>query len=380
MKRSRRPIVHPLAPLFWRAVESIALSLAPDTVRGYRAATRHFLNYLGAQHPEVSSLDQLRRDPHILGWLSSLRSETPPLVLAAYVNKLIRLRRIFEELAWLQQIPDLAHLLRREDSPRAEKCLPRPFTSLQDQLIQKELLRRNDLASNVMLLLRHTGMRIGECVDLPCDCLRSTGTDQWAIHVPLGKTKTERMVPVDAFVREIVQRLRFLRSLDPFPADGLLLARPRGKEMLTRELRRFLREIATAVGICTRIVPHQFRHTYATEMLLAGVTLPTLMKLLGHSSADMTMRYLRITLPDLQREFHLARSQPRHLAPQPKSPSASVRADLPGLVESLRTSQHVLEMFRRTLPDGLHRRCLDRLANRLTKIVAAALELAPPEK
>ena len=66
----------------------------------------------------------------------------PSLVLAAYVNKLIRLRRIFEELAWLQQIPDLVHLLRREDTPRAEKCLPRAFTSLQDQLIQQELLAR----------------------------------------------------------------------------------------------------------------------------------------------------------------------------------------------------------------------------------------------
>ena len=380
MKRSRRPIVHPLAPLFWRAVESIALSLAPDTVRGYRAATRHFLNYLGVHYPEVSALDQLRRDPHILDWLSFLRSETPPLVLAAYVNKLIRLRRIFEELAWIHQIPDLVNLLRREDMPRAEKCLPRAFTSLQDQLIQQELLRRNDLASNVMLLLRHTGMRIGECVDLPCDCLRSTGPDQWAIHVPLGKTKTERMVPVDSFVREIVHRLRFLRSLDPFPADGLLLARPRGKEMLTRELRRYLCEIAVAAGICTRIVPHQFRHTYATEMTLAGVTLPSLMKLLGHSSADMTMRYLKITLPDVQREFHLARSQPRHLAPQPKAPVATVGADLPGLLASLRTSQHVLEMFRRTRPDGRPRRCLGRLSNRLNKIVAEALNLAPPEK
>jgi site-specific recombinase XerD len=300
--------------------------------------------------------------------------------LAAYVNKLIRLRRIFEELAWLQQIPDLVHLLRREDSPRAEKCLPRAFTSLQDQLIQQELSRRNDLPGNVMLLLRHTGMRIGECVDLPCDCLRSTGPGQWAILVPLGKTRTERMVPVDSFVREIVQRLRFLRTLDPFPADGLLLARPRGKEMLTRELRRYLREIVAAVGICTRIVPHQFRHTYATEMLLAGVTMPNLMKLLGHSSADMTMRYLKITLPDLQREFHLARSQPRHLAPQPRSPAATVSADLPGVVESLRTSQHVLEMFRRTLPDGRPRRRLERLANRLTKIITAARKLAPPEK
>jgi integrase len=380
MTRSRKPICHPMAPLFWRAVESIATSLVPDTVRSYRAATRHFLRYLGGKYPEVVTLDQLRRDPHILGWLSCLQAETPPLVLAAYVNKLIRLRRIFEELAWLQGIPDLEHLLRREDSPRVEKRLPRPLTSLQDQLLQAELSTRNDVASNVMLLLRHTGMRIGECADLSCECLHSIGPDQWAIHVPVGKMKTERMVPVDAFVCEVVRRLRFLRSLDPVPADGLLLARPQGKEALVRGLRGYLREVVAAAGIEARIVPHQFRHTYASEMLRAGVTLPSLMKLLGHSSADMTMRYLRITLPDLQREFHLARSQPRHLAPQPNSPSTSVRADLPGFIQSLRASQHVLEIFRRTLPDGFQRHQLERIANRLTKIISQARTLGTPKK
>ena len=43
------------------------------------------------------------------------------------------------------------------------------------------------------------------------------------------------------------------------------------------------------------------------------------MKLLGHTSPEMTMRYLEVALTDLQREFDLARSQPRHLAPQPKT-------------------------------------------------------------
>jgi hypothetical protein len=36
------------------------------------------------------------------------------------------------------------------------------------------------------------------------------------------------------------------------------------------------------------------RHTYATFMLRAGVSFPGIMKLLGHSSPDMTMRYLGI--------------------------------------------------------------------------------------
>ena len=44
--------------------------------------------------------------------------------------------------------------------------MPRPLTPEQDQLIQQELLRRNDFCSNVLLLIRHTGMRIGECIDL----------------------------------------------------------------------------------------------------------------------------------------------------------------------------------------------------------------------
>jgi len=91
------------------------------------------------------------------------------------------------------------------------------------------------------------------------------------------------------------------------------------------------------------------------------------------------MRYLGIALPDLQREYQQARSQPRHLVPQPK-PSNSARADLPGLIEALRAAQHILEMFRRTLPEGTSRRRLGRLANRLTKIVCQAGSLETPDK
>ena len=68
-------------------------------------------------------------------------------------------------------------------------------------MLQQELLRRNDLGSNFFLPIRHTGMRIGEAVDLAFDCLHTPGPDQWTILVPLGKLKTERMVPIDSFTR-----------------------------------------------------------------------------------------------------------------------------------------------------------------------------------
>ena len=374
----RPPLQHPLAPLFARAINSFSAALNPESIRHYHGTARNFLSYLGAHHPGVNRLDQLRRDPHILGWMSGLRSQVPPLVTASYMGRLIALRPILNELAWSEQLPELAHLIRREDIPRRPQRCPRPLTPEQDQLLQQEFLRRNDLGGNVFLLIRHTGMRIGECADLSYDCLRSTGPDQWAIHVPLGKLKTERMVPVDSFVCELVQRLRFFRFLDPQPADGRLLARPPAKTTLVRRLRDYLHEVCHSLGLSTRIVPHQLRHTYATEMLRAGVTFPALMKLLGHTSADMTMQYLDVALQDLQREFRLAREKPRHLVPQPRVPSASVRAGLDGLIDSLLATQHVLEMFRRALPDGASRRRLDRLSNRLTKIVLETRKLRTP--
>lgn len=376
----RRPTpfpIHPLTRFFRTAAESVTASMGNDSARSYRRTVRHFLSYLAAQHPAVRSLDQLRRDPHILGWLTLLRSHHPPLANQTRAVYVIYLRRMLEELAWTEQLPALAHLLGRDDVPRKEHHLPRPLTAEQDQLVQQELQRRNDLASNALLLLRHTGMRIGECVNLSFDCLRTLGPGQWAIHVPIGKLKTERWVPVDSTVCEVVNRLRSLRPPDTPSTNRFLLVRPRSRYSVTRMLRTALRDIVKAVGITNRIVPHQFRHSYGTEMLRAGVSFAAVMKLLGHKSPHMTMEYLEVTQQDLQREFQLARSQPRHVAPPPKTPLVT-RAGIDGVVDSLLASQHILEMFRRTLPTGTSRTRIGRLSNRLTKIVAVVRKLNIP--
>ena len=379
MNRTSPPFLsHPLAPLFDRAVDSLCAALSPDSQRHYCGTVRNFLSYLGTNYPEVNSLEQLQREPHLLGWMSRLRSQTPPLATSSFINRLITLRPLFIELAWIQQLPQLTRLIRREDIPHPPQRLARPLTAQQDQLLQQEFIKRNDPGGNAFLLIRHTGMRIGECADLSFDCLRSTGPHECAIHVPLGKLKTERMVPVDAFVVTVIQRLRFYRFLDPHPPDGRLLARRSTKNALIRQLRNYLHHVCHSVGIAIRIVPHQLRHTYATEMLRSGVSFPVLMKLLGHTTPDMTMLYIEVALTDLQREFQQARSKPRHLVPHPKTSFALIRTGLEGVIDSLQATQHALEMFRRALPIGAERSCLDRLSNRLAKIFTEASKLRTP--
>jgi hypothetical protein len=49
-----------------------------------------------------------------------------------------------------------------------------------------------------------------------------------------------------------------------------------------------------------------------------------------------------------------------------------------GAIDSLLAAQHVLEMFRRALTQGPSGGCLDRLSNRLTRILSEARKLRTP--
>ena len=72
------PIQHPLAVLFQSAAQSLTTSLNQETIRFYHCTIRNFLNFLGAQYPQLQSLQQLRRDPHILAWFTSLAFPPAP--------------------------------------------------------------------------------------------------------------------------------------------------------------------------------------------------------------------------------------------------------------------------------------------------------------
>jgi hypothetical protein len=72
-----------------------------------------------------------------------------------------------------------------------------------------------------------------------------------------------------------------------------------------------------------------------------------------------------------------ARSQPSHLAPQPKAPNSSPRGGLDGVIDSLLFAQHAIEMLGRSRPNGAPKHRLDQLANRLTQILAENLQTQP---
>ena len=119
-------------------------------------------------------------------------------------------------------------------------------------------------------------------------------------------------------------------------------------------------------------------------MIRLGVSLPALMKLLGHKDIRMTMRYVQVTQNDLQCEFHPARHNAlhHHDVPQLAAPQnlPLATADLPGIRLSITATRHLLEMYRRQLHSEPVRRCLQRLDKRLLTIDSELERLVDEQK
>jgi len=51
-------------------LDIIATTLQPGTVRTYKGSTKTFVNFLMLNYPEVTKFSDIKRSPHIEGWLS----------------------------------------------------------------------------------------------------------------------------------------------------------------------------------------------------------------------------------------------------------------------------------------------------------------------
>jgi len=70
------------------------------------------------------------------------------------------------------------------------------------------------------------------------------------------------------------------------------------------------------------VTPHQLRHTYATALVNAGVSLQSLMALLGHVSVEMSLRYRKLFDATVRTEYERALTLAKdHLAILPTGPT-----------------------------------------------------------
>ena len=125
-----------------------------------------------------------------------------------------------------------------------------------------------------------------------------------------GKGNKLRFLPL---APETVQLLDHYRLLER-PKVGTtalfisLKGRARGIRMTLPGLRSLFRHHRKCTGI-KLANPHRFRHTFASDMVRAGISLPALKQLMGHSDIQTTLRYVQITPQDVYLQYTHAVAQ-----------------------------------------------------------------------
>jgi len=192
-------------------------------------------------------------------------------------------------------------LLRSNDFPKLPLYLPRPLPPDVDRILQKRLRSSRDRLQLGLLLMRNTGLRIGELRTLHHRCVRIDPRGNHFLKVPLGKLDSERLVPLDPPTLRLLRRLQRLGK-----GHRQFLFERNGKPIRFEHFNVALKAACRGLSTPEPITSHRLRHTYATTLLAGGMSLVALMRLLGHRDYRMTLRYAAITDETVLTEFNNA--------------------------------------------------------------------------
>ena len=315
----------PLPPHAQRFLDLLKPTHKLATVRGHQTSLRQFHIWLNAQHCSLTDIDRSR----IEDWLSWLH--TRGLAAASRVGTIQHVRAYLEWLDEQGALTAPSTLLRSSDLPKLPQYLPRPVSADVDVELQRRFKSSGSTYQLGLLLMRRTGLRIGELIALPFQCVISDPAGRTLLKVPLGKLATERLVPLDPLTAKLVARVQRNGSRK----RSLLLVNASGRKTSYYHYREALKKACSGLSFQEPMTTHRLRHTYATQLLSAGMNLPSVMRLLGHTDYRMTLRYAAITDSTVFNEFesalqHNARRYPMVPVAAPRT-TDPVRA-LPDLV------------------------------------------------
>ena len=143
------------------------------------------------------------------------------------------------------------------------------------------------LLLDIAVVMVETGMRPGEVC-----CLQATDVDliQASVRVREGKTVfATRHIPLTHRALEVlVNRVKESKTEWLFPS-------PFEPEKPVTEVRNAHEAAVRRSGVTPYFRLYDLRHTALSRMAMAGIDLPTLRELAGHSQIQMTMRYVHPT-------------------------------------------------------------------------------------
>jgi site-specific recombinase XerD len=213
-----------------------------------------------------------------------------------YMNGIIR------ELAERGQPVDQS-VFRIHYIPRPES-LPKHLSAEESQRLENFILERLNtsnlnlrLENACVLVMLHSGLRVGECVDLHLQDLDLPGK---RLIIRAGKGQRDRLVYLSESACQAIHL--YLQGAQRQPGDFIWL-QENGQPFSTETIRAHVARIGVAAGI-EHLHPHRLRHTCATRLLNAGMDIVQIQKLLGHEDLNTTMIYARVHDATVEADYH----------------------------------------------------------------------------
>jgi integrase/recombinase XerC len=287
-------------------VALLRATLSPATCDCYRTAIRNFYHYLTTKSIDLKSINRCQME----GFLKHIhQSDMGPTWRRQTLCRI----RIY--LYWLHEHKkieiDPVLLIKARDLPKSPILLPRPLPPECDKALQERLTQSDGIYLRGILLMRLTGIRIGELFELKLDCVKKDDSNNSFLKVELGKLKKERLVPINEKICSLIAKMKKQSELyikrNPVGCDrDHLFNDPFGRNNKPFFLREALRNMSSDLKTQGRMHPHRLRHSYATSLLNAGMSLVGIKHLLGHRSIQMTLQYASVSQDSLVTEYNRA--------------------------------------------------------------------------
>jgi integrase len=208
-----------------------------------------------------------------------------------------------------------------EDYPAPGQRLPRALPpAVLAQIEQPSSLDRwdNPAYRLITLILMRCGLRAGDAVKAPFDCVVTDAGGAPYLRYYNHKMKREALVPLDSETCEQIagQQARVLGRwpdgtpvLFPTPRANLDGRRPLSYGAYWQALRGWLErcDIRDEHGRPVRVRPHQFRHSLGTTLINRDVPQHVVQKILDHDSPVMTALYARLSDKTVREHWERAR-------------------------------------------------------------------------
>ncbi len=191
------------------------------------------------------------------------------------------------------------NVLRKKIRVKVPEALPRAIEPENIKVLLAVIDHVRDRAMFLMLL--RTGMRIGELLDLKIPEVNLE--EKKVILYEAQKTRVGRVVYFSDDAKEAL--CSWLKARDP-EKEFVFYGQGRNRLGYTGAQLRFEKYIEAAGLSPMGYTIHCLRHTFASELLNAGMRLECLQPLLGHTSLEVTRRYARLTDRTREEEYFRA--------------------------------------------------------------------------